>query len=71
MDFELHFILIVGACIMNLFLFWIASVGFFMLKEVLNEGSNDSLHVFFCCILIMASFGFQCFVLANWLKSFY
>lgn len=71
MDFELHFILIVGACIINLFFCWFSSIGFFMVKESLKEGSDDSVLIFFGCVFIMASFGLQCFALAYWLKSFY
>ena len=71
MDFELHFILIVGACIMNLFCYWFSFAGSFMIKESLKEGGDDSLFIFWGCILIIASFGLQCFALAYWLKSFY
>ena len=73
MDFELHFILFVGAVIINFFLFWIASVGFYMVKEALKDSDCDSAVLLFCwgCIFSIPSFGFQCFVLANWLKSFY
>ena len=72
MDFEQHFILILGAFIINFFLFWFSSVGLFMVKESLKDGG----HAFVVCIVfgsifIIASFGLQSFAIANWLRSFY
>ena len=73
MDFELHFILIVGAALMNLVFCGFSAVGFFMVKESLKDLDDDMSGVLmlFGCIFVIASFGFQCFILANWLKSFY
>lgn len=71
MDFEQHFTLIVAAFIMNLFLFCISSIGFNMAKQLLKEGSDDNALFLLSVFLFMASFGFQCFALAYWLKSFY
>ena len=66
MDFELHFILIVGACIMNFILFCISSIGFYMAIKSQEWG------YFLGCIygaIFLAVF-LAWFVLVNWLSAF-
>jgi hypothetical protein len=63
MDFKLQFILIVGACIINLFLFCISSIGFYMVIKSKNEWGY-----FLGCIFIMANSALQGFALASLLN---
>jgi|DEB0MinimDraft_10_1074344.scaffolds.fasta_scaffold22843_5 hypothetical protein len=73
MDFELldrHF-LILGACIINVFLIFIWHIGYLMLNELRNEWSDDSVVIIFLgCIFIAVSAGVQSFALAYCLSAF-